>query len=199
MKIKAVVIAALLLLAPLSAGASIGVKAGFNFANVTNASSINASSQTGFMAGVFMGPPSGVLLGFQSELVFSRQGYDFKTNQTTGSVKLDYLLLPQLLTLNFANIVRAQAGFQLSYLLKAKVEGAATGDPETDKLLDLFNRLDYGLAGGVEVSPFMGFLVGARINISFGKLYKEVAEPPSFFPSVNAKNNVFQIYGGYRF
>ena len=151
------------------------------------------------MAGIFMGPPSGSLLGFQSELIFSRQGYDFETNQSTGSVKLDYLLLPQLLTLNFANIVRAQAGFQLAYLLRAKVEGAATGDPATDKLLDLFNRLDYGLAGGVEVSPFMGFLVGARLNLSFGNLYKNLSDPPTFFPSINAKNNVFSLYAGYRF
>jgi len=199
MKIKAASIVALLLLIPLSLPASIGVKAGLNFANVTNASSINASSQTGFMAGVFMGPPSGRLLGFQSELVFSRQGYDFETNQTTGSVTLDYLLLPQLLTLNFANIVRVQAGFQLSYLLKAKVEGATTDDPATDKILDLFNRLDYGLAGGVEVSPFMGFLAGARLNLSFGNLYKNLSNPPTFFPSINAKNNVFSLYAGYRF
>ena len=35
-------------------GLGIGLKAGLNFANVTSASSINSSSQSGFMAGVFL-------------------------------------------------------------------------------------------------------------------------------------------------
>jgi len=202
MKIKAIGIAALLLVAPLSLSASIGVKAGLNFANVTNASSINASSYTGYMAGVFLGPSSGGLLGFRTELLFSRQGYDFSSNASTGSVKLDYLLLPMLLVVNLANIAQVHAGPQLAYLLKVNVDGAAPLDPKPGSLLDLYHRLDYGLALGGEVFPFMGFLVGARINLSFGNLYKNLASaggPPSYFPSINAKNNVVSLYAGYRF
>lgn len=199
MKIKAAGIVAILLLVPLSLPASIGVKAGLNFANVTNASSINASSHTGYVAGVFLGSSSGGLLGFRTELLYSRQGYDFSSNTATGSVKLDYLLLPVLLVVNLANIVQVQAGGQLAYLLHANVDGAGTDDPAADKLIDIYHRLDYGLAGGVEISPFMGFLFGARINLSFGNLYKNLSNPPTFFPSINAKNNVFSLYAGYRF
>ena len=49
-----------------------------------------------------------------------------------------------------------------------------------------------------------GLLIGARYNISFGDLYKNMAtvnpgETPSFIPKVDAKNNVIQIFAGWRF
>jgi hypothetical protein len=203
MKIKALGIAAFLLLAPLSSHAGIGLKAGLNFANVTSTSSINAGSRSGFVAGIFFGTPPMGLLGFRTEFLFSRQGYDFGSNTTTGSVQLDYLIMPSLMVINIANIVQIQAGGQISYLLKANVSGASTGDPATDKIMDVFNRFDYGLAGGVEITPFKGLLIGARINLSLGNLYKDPSTyaggTPSFFPGVNAKNNVFQLYTGYQF
>jgi hypothetical protein len=143
------------------------------------------------------------LMGFRSEFLFSRQGYDFGSNTKTGSVQLDYIIMPSLMVINLGKIAQIQAGAQVSYLLKANVAGASTGDPATDKILDLFNRFDYGLAGGFEITPFKGFLIGARINLSFGNLYKDPSTTaggtPSFFPSVNAKNNVFQLYTGYLF
>jgi len=203
MKIKALGITALLLFAPLSSQAGIGLKAGLNFANVTSASAINAGSRSGFVAGVFFGSPSMGLMGFRSEFLFSRQGYDFGSNTTTGSVQLDYIIMPSLMVINLGKIAQIQAGAQVSYLLKANVNGAGTGDPATEKILDLFNRFDYGLAGGLEITPFKGFLIGARINLSFGNLYKDPSTftggTPSFFPSVDAKNNVFQLYTGYQF
>jgi hypothetical protein len=203
LKLKVIGIAAAVLLAPLSSPASVGVKAGLNFANVTNAASINASSRSGFMAGVFIGPGSEGWLGFRAELLYSRQGYDFDASAATGAVNLDYLLMPLLAVVHLGHIIQIQAGGQLAYLLKPGVEGGATGDPASAEIPDFFKRLDYGLAGGVEISPFMGLLVGARINLSFGNLYKKLVAGPggtaSFFPSLNAKNNVVQIYAGYRF
>jgi hypothetical protein len=201
MKFKFFGIGVLFLVAPLALHADLGLKAGLNFANVTSASSINAGSRSGFMAGVFFGSPALGVLGFRSELLFSRQGYDFSTNMTTGAVKLDYLLMPALMVINVANIVQIQFGGQASYLLKGSVEGAATGDPAANKIMDMLNRFDYGLAGGVEVA-LKGFLIGARLNLSFGNLFKDPstfdAGMPSFFPNVNAKNNVFQLYAGLK-
>lgn len=203
MKFKALSIAALLLFLPLFSHAGIGFKVGLNFANVTGASSINSGSRSGFVAGVILGSPSMGVLGFRSEFLFSRQGYDFGANATTGSVQLDYLLMPSMMVINIGGIVQIQAGGQIAYLLKGSVTGASTGDPATDKLLDLLNRFDYGFAGGVEATPFKGFLIGVRINLSLGNLYKDPSTfsggTPSFFPSLNAKNNVVQLYTGYQF
>jgi len=181
-----------------------GVKAGLNFARVTKASNINAENATGFHAGIFLAPASSGVLGFRSELIFSRQGYDFRNNTTTGSVKLDYLLLPQLMQINITKYVSLQLGGQMAFLLSAKADSsqATTGNPQVDDVIDLFNRFDYGVAGGVEIHPFKGLLVGARMNLSLGNLYKDAADMatrPNFFPSVDAKNNVIQVFAGYTF
>ena len=72
--------------------------------------------------------------------------------------------------------------------------------------MDYYNKFDYGFAGGIEVHPFKGLLVGARYNISLGNLYKDPSsyetnggQPPSFIPQVNVKNNVFQLFVGWIF
>jgi hypothetical protein len=187
----------------LPSDAAIGVKAGLNYSNVTGASSINPSSRSGYMVGVFFGPPPMGLMSFRTEFVLSRQGYDFNAGAETGSVSLDYLLMPALMGINLGKIAQIQLGGQVAYLLNAKVNGAGTGDPAMDKIMDFYNRFDYGLAGGVEFTPVKALLVGVRINISLAKLYKDPASlsggTPSFFPSIDAKNNVVQLYAGFQF
>jgi len=186
-------------------GIGLGLKAGLNFSNVTNASSINSSSQTGFHVGAFLAPASKAILGYRTELIYSRQGYNYATNSTSGSVNLDYILLPQMLVINITKFVQLQVGMQVAFLLNAKADSSGSsfsGNPY-GKLLDYYNKFDYGAAGGIEVHPFKGLLIGARYNISFGDLYKTPASnasvQPSFIPDVNVKNNVLQIFTGYRF
>ena len=89
-----------LFMLPLLSYSQFGIKAGLNFAKVTKASNINGDNTAGFHAGVFLAPKTKTVLGFRSELIYSRQGYDFKSGTTTGSVKLDYILLPQLMEIN---------------------------------------------------------------------------------------------------
>lgn len=196
------IIIPLFLLMPLLSIAQFGVKAGLNFANITNANQINASSHTGFNVGVFLDGSSKSILSSHSELLFSKQGYDFATNLNTGTVNLNYLILPQFLAINITKYVQVQAGGYIAYLLSASVDStASTGNPSADKLLNLYNRMDYGFAGGVEVHPIHALLVGARLNVSLGKLYKQPVEGQtySFIPDFDAKNNVLQIYAGYKF
>jgi hypothetical protein len=183
----------------------LGIKGGLNFANVTNAKSISASNKTGFVVGAFLAPPSKSIISSRTELLFSRQGYDFKSGSNTGSVNLSYLILPQLMGINITKYVQLQIGAQMAYLLNAKADSTApsTGNPQVDKIMDLYNRFDYGAAGGIEIYPIKNLLIGARLNISFGKMYKEPSETqgtqPNFFPSIDAKNNVLQLFLGVRF
>lgn len=189
-------------------GLGFGFKGGANFANVSKAESINSENRTGFMVGVFMAPPSQGVLGFRSELVFSRQGYDFQNQTTTGSVKLDYLIMPQLSSINITKYVSILVGGQIAYLVSAQADSSANpaaGTPYA-AVLDYYNRIDYGLAGGVEIFPAKNFLIGARYNLSLGNLFKDPTtvqgETPSFVPSfsnVNPKQNVVQLFAGVRF
>jgi hypothetical protein len=184
----------------------IGIKGGLNFANVTKASSINSSSRTGFMAGVFLAPPSTGILAYRTELIFSRQGYDYKSNTATGTVDLNYIIMPHLMGINITKYVQIQFGGQVAILLNAKADSSkmqATNNPY-GKIMDYYNRFDYGAAAGIEICPFKGFIIGGRYNISFGDLYKDAMNPtpgttPSFIPKVDTKNNVVQFFAGYKF
>jgi len=175
------IILSLLLLSPCFLFAQIGVKAGLNFANVTKASSINNSSRTGFHAGVFLAPPSKGIIGSRTELIFSRQGYDYKTSTNTGNVNLDYIMMPQYMSINITKYFSIQFGAQMAFLLNAKVDSSNGSNSTGNSVMDLYNRFDYGYGGGIEIHPIKGLLVGARVNISLGDLYKmpEPGQQPS--------------------
>lgn len=181
----------------------IGIKGGLNFANVTEVNTFKSGNQTGFMIGVFLAPPKKGILSFHTEFDFSNQGYNFKTNTTTGSVHLNYILMPQLMSISITRFVLLQAGFQVAYLVSAQADTANASSLEGSELLSYYNRIDYGIAGGIEIHPFKGILVGGRYNLSFGDLYKQpsTASPgePAFIPDVNVRNNVVQLYCGYKF
>ena len=186
----------------------IGIKAGVNFANVRNTQSINTSNQTGFMAGAFLAPPSKGLMGYRAEIIYSKQGYNYATQSNTGTVNLDYIIMPHLTTINLTKFLQLQVGGQIAYLLNAKTDsskvssnnpyGAALGN------MDMYNRFDYGLGAGVEIHPVSGLMIGLRMNFSMANVYKD---PSSFMtnpsqspiPKIEAKNNVLQLSAGWIF
>jgi hypothetical protein len=199
------ILLSLLLLAPCFLFAQFGVKAGLNFANVTKASEINNSSETGYHLGLFLAGPVKTFMSSQTELLFSRQGYSYETNENTGKVNLDYLVLHQFLVLNFTKFVQLQVGGQTAFLLNAKVDSTqtSTGNSSVDDIISLMNRFDYGLSGGVEIHPIHLIVVGARVCYNFANLYKTPdpndPTPPSFIPTIDLKNNLFQLYVGFKF
>jgi hypothetical protein len=203
------ILSLVLLILPCCLFGQIGIKAGFNYANVTKASSINNSSRSGFHAGILLSPPSKGILSSRTELIFSRQGYNYKTSTNTGNVNLDYIMLPQYMAINITKYFQIQIGGQMAYLLNAKADSSATttsGNAALDKMMSYYNRFDYGYGGGLEIHPVKGLLIGARINISLSSLYKDFATTPpsgsgspSFIPKVDLKNNVFQAFLGWKF
>lgn len=184
----------------------LGLKGGYNWSYLTgSADGLNKRNKTGFMMGAFYAtPPKG--RGFRSELVFSRQGYSFDNGGKNTDVLNDYIYFPQLATFTIAKVVQIQAGAQVGYLLNSK----KTSTTKDSSITSLMNRFDYGFAGGAEVYPFKGLLVGARYNLGLGKLYKHYEDqlsntnprpfPLPFDPAkTDFKNGVFQIYLGYQF
>ena len=193
----------LLLMIPCCGFAQIGIKAGLNFANVTNASSINNSSHTSYHAGVLFGSAFSKLLGFRTELMYSKQGYDYTSGNSRGNVGLDYISSSDLVTVGITRYFQLQLGFQVAYLLNVKADssnGIAELPGSYKKILDIANRLDYGFAGGIEIHPAGGLLVGARINISLSNLYKDApSSQDASFSGIDLKNNLFQLFLGWRF
>ena len=163
---------------------------------------MNGSARSGYHFGVFLGGSSKSIFTSRTELLYSRQGYNYNTDMNTGHVDLDYLMAAQLFAINITKLVQVQAGLQTAYLLNAKIDStSSTGNQSVDKIIDLMNRFDYGIGGGVEVHPLPSLVAGVRLNLSFERLFKEPdpGEEIDFIPDINAKNNLFQIYVGMRF
>ncbi len=192
----------LILLIPFLLQAQIGLKAGVNFAKVSNASSINSSNKSGFNVGLLLAPPSKKIISSRTELVFSRQGYDYKTSSNTGNVNLDYIQMGQLASINITKYVSLLFGAQTSYLISAQADSTKNsgGSGSYNNIMNLYNRIDYGYALGAEVHPVKGLIIGARYNVSLAKVYKDLQsfQAPSF-SSEDAKNNVVQLFVGWRF
>lgn len=182
-----------------------GIKAGVNFTNVTSAASIDTKDNSGFMIGGFYATPRKGLIGYQSELIFSRQGYDFKTSSATGEVKMDYLILPQMMNINLGKLLKIQLGGQLAVLLNAKadsVSSLSSVPPNMPKAMDAFQRINYGFAAGLEVNPIAGLIVGGRFNFFLAALNKDdQSYIPNYLPRNNEqlKTNLLQVYAAYRF
>lgn len=184
-----------------------GLKAGYNIAKVKGSTpSFSPDNQNGFMVGAFFSPATKGL-GYRTELVFSRQGFAFNEDGQVQEVTQDYIYLPNFTTFTIAGKVQLQAGAQIGYLLNAEKK-SSTGS-ESD-VMEFMNRFDYGFAGGVEVYPFKGLLVGARYNVSLGSVYKQyesagtnpmpIGYPFPFTPNdIKGKNAVVQFFAGYRF
>jgi len=197
------IILPVILFVPFLLHAQFGLKAGLNFAKVSNAASINSSTKSGFHAGVFLAPVSKKILSSRTELIFSRQGYDYKTSSNTGNVNLDYIQLGQMASINITRYVSILLGAQTSYLISAQADSTKTSGGQSgnySNIMNLYNRIDYGYALGTEVHPVMGLIIGARYNVSLAKVYKDIQnmQAPTF-TSEDAKNNVVQIYAGWRF
>jgi hypothetical protein len=187
----------------------LGFKAGYNFANITNVSSVNAQNKSGYHLGAFFSPGQGKkIIGFRTELIYSKQGYDFKSGNKSGTVDLDYILLPQMFTLNITKLIQLQAGGQLAFLMNAKADSSVSGGPlgEYQKVIDFYNKIDYGITAGAEVHPYKGLLLGVRYNAGLSNLFKDQqllggGPNPSFISSLsslNFKSNVIQVFAGWR-
>ena len=141
-----------------------------------------------------------IIISSRTELIFSRQGYDYKTSTNTGEVNLDYIQLGQMMSVNITKYFSVMLGAQTAYLINAKVDSTNNSSGNSSGIMDLYNRFDYGYAVGAEVHPYKGLLIGARYNVSLNKLYESMStgQMPSF-SSEDAKNNVVQVYAGWRF
>jgi Outer membrane protein beta-barrel domain len=204
----------LIIVSPAIVNAQLGIKAGLNFTNVTNVSSVNNQSSSGFNAGIFYTTPYTRVIGFKTELVFSRQGYNYETGTVTGKANLDYIMLPTYMCINITKYFQIQLGMQFGYLMSANVDSTnknSAGIPgSVSGALSFYNRFSYSVGGGVEVHPFKGMLIGARLNVGLTNLYKmpdmttmtnmaTMNTQPSFIPDVNIKSNLLQIYLGWKF
>lgn len=183
----------------------LGLKVGTNWSYLSGSTAgFKANNSTGFMVSAFYAPTSRTGRGFRSEIVFSRQGYNFDNGGKNTEVMNDYVYLPQMATFGIGKFFQLQAGAQIGFLLNSK----ASNGVKDSSITGIMNRIDYGFAAGVELNPIKGFLIGGRYNLGLGKLYKQYEQSsttPMPFPlpfnpdKTDMKNGMVQVFVGYRF
>jgi hypothetical protein len=183
---------------------SFAIKLGASYQHMTSFKSFSIGDNFGFFAGVYFQPPTASRFSFRSELILSRQGYDYSSSHQTGNVMLTYLMLPQLATFRINKFLELHAGGQVALLLGANVDSSVNPSsvPSLEKASSYFNRFNYGAALGFDVSPSKGSFIGARYNLFFDTFKgKTGATVPGYVPdySGNVKNGLLQLYVGFRF
>ncbi|QAA80596.1 PorT family protein [Aequorivita sp. H23M31] len=154
----------------------LGVKAGANFANISDAAGL--SNKTGFQAGIFGGVKFSDKLGIQADLLYSQQGAKFDG----GSFDLSYVNIPVVLKYYLFQGLNLQAGPQFGFVVDdnvTKVFGSIAKAESTDVS---------GVVGAGYDFPF-GIRVDGRYNFGLTDV----------IDGAKNKNSVFSIALGYSF
>jgi len=163
----------------LAQGIDFGVKAGVNFASISDASGL--SNRTGFTGGVFAGGRFGDKFGIQGELLYSQQGAEFEL----GNFNLDYVNIPILARYFLVQGLNIQAGPQFGILVNDDAQtliGEIVNDIGT-------NNFDISGIVGVGYDLPLGLRVSGRYQFGLNDVSDEA----------NGKNSVVTLAVGYSF
>lgn len=146
----------------------IGLKGGLNASSLfyDSQGATNKNERIGFHVGVFAQAPVGEFFAIQPELLYMTKGAsaDYNVIGFTGknTFKLNYAELPVLATFKLGQAVELQAGPYVSYLLNSNINSNGDFGSGTSAInRDNFNKVDYGIAGGLNIYFGKAF-IGAR-------------------------------------
>jgi len=153
-----------------------GLKAGANFATLTN--STGGSTLINFNAGALVKIPLTDALSVQPEIMFSGQGI----KAPDGKIKVNYINIPVLLTYTLPAGLFFQTGPQSGILLSAK---AVPNEGDSEDLKDFFKSTDFNWVFGT------GYLI-PDVNLGFNVRYNLGISSLGKYGGTS-KNSVFQV------
>ncbi len=155
-----------------------GIKAGANFANLSDAESLNFDAKTGVTAGLFVAARFN-MLSVQAELLYSEQGAE----SSLTDIEFNYVQLPILAKLHFLRVLNLQFGPQFGYL-------ANYDDYENSE------KLDFSLLAGLG-AHLGNFRIDARYNFGLTNPFNDEGININGYQST--KNEFFSLAIGYSF
>ena len=190
-------------------GPKFGVKGGVNLSQlyVDQPNVTDQNMKVGYHVGLFGKIPVTDFLAIQPEVLYSNVGAKVTYGGSDlanvlgiseGEVRfnLNYVQVPVALVANVGPF-NVHAGPYVSYLVSANVKNLKTADLNTNQLADLntdsFNRIDYGLLGGIGVN-IDAITVGARYNYGLRPVGNNGLAGSL---TDNSRNGVFQLYVGF--
>ena len=183
--------------------AKVGLKAGLNLANLYVDDVKDENFKAGFSGGLFAKLPVARGFSIQPELLYSNKGakltYDAGIfGEGEYRFNLHYIELPVLAVINVAKNFNIHAGPYVSYLAGAnvtRIDDDNDVNDITDLKADNFNRIDYGLAGGLGLD-FQNLTIGARYNYGLNEIGESGLSGRA---TKNSKNSVINVYLGFAF
>ncbi|MBN8825330.1 MULTISPECIES: porin family protein [unclassified Spirosoma] len=178
----------------------VGLKGGLNASSLFYDSQgvSDKNERIGFHVGVFAQAPVGEFFAIQPELLYMTKGASATYNVLgfTGknTFKLNYAELPVLATFKLGQAVELQAGPYVSYLLNSNINSNGdfgTGSSAINR--DNFNKVDYGIAGGLNIYFGKAF-IGARYEQGLQQIANSGAAKTVLG---NAKNGVGLLSIGF--
>ncbi|AQG78579.1 porin family protein [Spirosoma montaniterrae] len=177
-----------------------GIKGGLNASSLfyDNQGVSNKQERIGFHAGVFAQAPLGEFFAIQPELLYMTKGasadYNVLGINGRNTFRLNYVELPVLATFKLGQAVELQAGPYVSYLLNSNINSNGDfGSGVAAINRNNFNRVDYGVAGGLNVY-FGKMFVGARYEQGLQRIANDGAARTLLG---NAKNSVGLLSIGF--
>lgn len=171
---------------------ALGLKGGLNIAkfDISQGAS-NIDNRTGYHGGAFA-LFKFAKFGIQPEIIFSKQGSDFKVNTDNYEANFDYINIPILVKLYLVAGLNIQAGPQFGFLTTSEIKSTVSGITSTQDVKDqLDKKSDASIAVGAGWDLPFGLTLDARYN--FGLSEFKLDNGPDL------KNKVIQISLGYKF
>lgn len=161
---------------------SFGIKAGINSSTVSIKNWDN-KQKIGFLAGGVVTYQLSEHFDLQGELLYANRGYKTDIyleisdkNPHDWKFSLSYLNLPVLLKwYPIGQGVYVEAGPQLGYMLdnSNSIKDWPKDEPRETSADGSYNRLDFGLVGGIGYSFNMGLFVNLRYDLGLTNVLKE--------------------------
>ncbi len=146
-----------------SQNVSWGVKAGGNFATLTNNSAFE--NRFGLNFGAVADIEFSPKWGFQPELFYSAQGYEGDFNGQDVTARIDYFNLPILAQFKVTDGFSLQAGPQLGINVRSEQE-VEDQEPTNLNVTDI----DFGVVIGVQVFLDDSFFIQGRYNAGLNEV-----------------------------
>jgi hypothetical protein len=155
-----------------------GIKAGANFASITNASGL--SNRTGFLVGIFGGVKLSDMVIIQGDLLYSQQGAEFDSEK----IDLSYINIPIVIKYFVVGGLNIQAGPQFGFIVDDNINEVFEDivEPETE-------TFDFTGVVGLGYDFPMKIKVEARYNFGLTDI----------FTNADGKNSVASLTLGYSF
>lgn len=162
--------------------ASFGVKGGLNVYNIHNDNNVEYDTKLGFHLGMLAHLHLSKQFALQPELLYSTQGAKYSVSNNEAKVNLGYINVPVMLQYMFNNGFRLQAGPQVGFLTRARLE---MNNTKTD-VKDNYQTVDFAVGFGAGyVSPKSGLGIDARYNLGVSDINEN--------STVKSTNRGFQV------